>query len=162
MSKTRILLFVCGSILLFHMLWIYSQLPETIASHFDGQGNPNAWMGRGAFLVFEIALLVFVVGQMLLVPRMVRRLPSSLINLPHKEYWLSSERREYTFATFRKYFDVLGSAILLLVTFVNHLVYAANVDRQNLSGNIWYVLIAFLAFVGIWLAKFVMEFARKK
>ena len=162
MTKTRILLIACGLILLTHMLWSYSQLPETVASHFDGQGNPNAWMGRGAFLVFEIALLLFVVGEMLLVPRMVSRLPSSLINLPNKEYWLSPERREDTFVIFRKYFEIFGSAILLLVTSVNHLVYIANVNRQNLSDNIWYILIAFLAFVGIWLAKFVMEFTSKK
>jgi len=162
MSKTRIILIVCGSILLIHMLWIYSQLPETVASHFDGQGKPNAWMGKGVFLVFEIALLLFVVGEMLLVPRMISRLPNSLMNLPKKEYWLLPERREETFATFRKYFEVFGSAILVLVTSVNHLVYMANVNRQNLSNNIWYILIAFLAFVGIWLAKFIMEFTRKK
>jgi hypothetical protein len=119
-------------------------------------------MGKRGFLVFEIALLLFVIGEMLLVPRMVSRLPNSLINLPNKEYWLSPERREETFATFRKYFEVFGSVILLLVTAVNHLVYLANVDRQNLSNNIWYLLVAFLAFVAIWLAKFVMEFTSKK
>src|SRR5262249_24951735 len=139
MSKTRILLFVCGSVFVIHLFWIYFQLPETIASHFDGRGDPNAWMGRGGFLIFEIVLLLFVVGQMLMLPRMVSRLPASLINLPNKEYWLSPEMREEPFATFRKYFHVLGSAILVLVTGVNHLVYMANVNRQNLSNNIWYI-----------------------
>jgi len=162
MTKTRILLIACGLILLIHLLWIYSVLPETVASHFDGAGNANAWMSKEAFLVFEAVILLLVVGEFTLIPWLISRMPKSLINLPHKDYWLSEERREHTFATFRRYFEIFGASILILFTIVNHLVYLANVNRQNLSGNIWYVLIAFFAFVVIWLAKFIMEFTRKK
>ena len=162
MTKTRILLIACGLILLIHLLWIYSVLPETVASHFDGAGNANDWMSKEAFLVFEAVILLLVVGEFTLIPWLISRMPKSLINLPHKDYWLSEERREHTFATFRRYFEIFGASILILFTIVNHLVYLANVNRQNLSGNIWYVLIAFFAFVVIWLAKFIMEFTRKK
>jgi len=151
MAKTRLLLILCGLVFAAHLLWIYPALPEMVASHFDGQGNPNGWMSKQTFLIFEAVLLIFVVGEFLLVPWFVRRLPNSLINLPNKDYWLSDERRNETFSIFRTYFEVFGSVILILFIVVNHFVYLANIARTNLSSAIWWVIIAVVVFVLAWL-----------
>jgi uncharacterized membrane protein len=162
MSKSRLLLILCGLAFAAHMLWIYPALPETVASHFDTQGNPNGWMGKQVFLIFEVVLLMFVVGEFLLAPWFIGRMPNSLINLPNKAYWLADERRGETFAIFRSYFEVFGAVILILFTVVNHFVYLANIKRQNLSNNVWFLIVAFLVFVGIWVIRFIREFRLNK
>ena len=88
------LLYVC-----FLKCWSWSalQLPERVASHFNGSGEPNGWMSRSAnqmsMLVFGLVFPLFVV----VLCSLMRFLPASLINLPDKDYWLAPERRGETF-----------------------------------------------------------------
>ena len=162
MTKTRLILIFAIVVLIGHMMLIYPSLPGIVASHFDAQGNPNGWMSKEMFLVFEAALLIFVIGEFLLVPRFVRRLPRSLVNMPNKDYWLSDAHREETFSIFRSYFEVFGAVIVLLFVVVNQFVYSANVARTNLSGSLWMVIAAFLIFTAVWVVKFIREFRLNK
>lgn len=78
--------------------WAFSgsQLPERVATHFNGSGQPNGWMSRSAnqifMLVFGFAFPLFIV----LLCYATRFLPSGLVNIPHREYWLAPERRQAT------------------------------------------------------------------
>jgi uncharacterized membrane protein len=76
--------------------WSGPQLPERVATHFNGSGEPNGWMSRSTsqnfMLIFGLVFPLFVV----LLSSIVRFLPVSVINLPHREYWLAPERREET------------------------------------------------------------------
>ena len=162
MSKTRLILLLAVLAFVGQMLFIYPGLPPIVASHFDAQGNANGWMTKGMFLVFEAGMLIFVVGEFLLVPRFVRRLPKNLINMPNKEYWLSDEHREETLGIFRNYFEVFGAVVVLMFVVVNQFVYQANVARSNLPSSIWMVIVGFLIFTIVWLVKFISEFRLKK
>lgn len=144
------------------MLWIFPALPEIVATHFDNQGNPNGWMSRQTFLIFEVILVLFVSGEFLLVPWFIGRMPNSRINIPNKAYWLTPERRADALAIFGAYFEVFGAVILILSTVVNHFVYLANIRRQNLSGNVWIVIVSFLVFVAVWAIKLIREFRNIK
>ena len=46
-------------------VWSGSQLPERVATHFNGSGEPNEWMSRSAnqmfMLAFGLAFPLFVV-----------------------------------------------------------------------------------------------------
>jgi len=140
------------------MLPIYRDLPPTVASHFDARGNPNGWMSKEMFVIVEAAILIFVVGQFLLVPFLVRRLPNSLINLPNREYWLSDEHREETLSIVGSYFEIFGAAILVFFIVVNQFVYQANVSKTNLSSSMWFIVVGFLVFTLVWLIKLIREF----
>jgi hypothetical protein len=76
--------------------WSASQLPDHVATHFNGSGEPNGWMSRPAnqrfMLVFGFAFPLFVV----LLCYLARFLSSGLVNLPRRDYWLAPERRKGT------------------------------------------------------------------
>ena len=48
---------------------VYSRLPETMAVHWDINGNPNGWMPRAIGAAFMPVLIVFIWGALRLVPR---------------------------------------------------------------------------------------------
>ena len=75
-----------------------SHLPERVATHFNGSGQPNGWMSRAAHLRF---MVVFGLAFPLFVPALVyasRFLPNGLFNLPHRDHWLAPARRAETMA----------------------------------------------------------------
>ena len=70
-----------------------ASLPERTATHFDAAGQPNGWMTRRSHLGF---MLVFGGGFPLLLVGIcaaTRYLPTCLVNIPHRQYWLAPERR---------------------------------------------------------------------
>ena len=48
---------------------VYSRLPETMAVHWDINGNPNGWMPRAIGAAFMPVLIVVIWGALRLVPR---------------------------------------------------------------------------------------------
>ena len=68
-------------------------LPSRVASHFDGTGQPNGWMSRSSYLIFTAAFGMGLPAVVVLGFLVLRRLPSDLINIPRRDYWLAPERR---------------------------------------------------------------------
>jgi uncharacterized membrane protein len=161
-SKTRWILLIVVAAFVVQAFVLYQGLPDVVATHFDGAGNPNGWMTRGLFFVFEAGLLILVVGEFMMVPRFISRMPRSLINMPNKDYWLSPEHRQETSQIIRSYFEVFGAVVVLLFIVVNQFVYKANIDRANLPPTMWVVMVAFLVFVAIWVVKLIREFTKIK
>lgn len=159
MSLARAILYLLIGVFLAHIVFYYPNLPENIASHFNGLGEPNGFMSKQNFVVFEGVILLIIIFEFTLLPPIIKKMPNSWINLPNKDYWLSAERREATFGTIRSYFEWFSVALLSLFIAVNHLVFQANLTRQNLSGTaMWLILGAFLAFTIGWLIKFIRQF----
>jgi len=151
MSASRIALLVLTGIFIAQIGFYYPQLPERMASHFDAAGNPDSWMSKKAFVIFELIILSFVVGQFLLVPLLVKKLPVSLVNLPNKDYWMAEERREQTLQIIRNYFEWFAAALLLMFIGVNQLVILANLRQGNLAGGYaWLAVAAFIMFSVVW------------
>ena len=79
-------------------VWLTSaHLPDRVATHFDMQGRPNDWMTRTGHvqrtLFFGLITPAFVIG----IFATMRCFGAQWVNLPHKDYWLASERRKQTF-----------------------------------------------------------------
>jgi uncharacterized membrane protein len=87
------LLYAC---FLWYWAWSAAQLPETVATHFNAHGEPNGWMSRYAnqrfMLFFGLCFPLLIV----LLCYATRFMPSSLVNIPHRDYWLAPERRGET------------------------------------------------------------------
>jgi uncharacterized membrane protein len=133
-------------------LWLtFDALPEIMASHFDGAGKPNGYQHRGAFAATSVGLSAGCLLLFAATPALLRNLPASLINLPHREYWLAPERRAEAVARLCEYLDWFACATIALLVAVFELVLRANLARAALgSVAIWLLLACYLGFTLSW------------
>jgi len=100
-------------------IYAYPRLPQRVASHFGANGVADGWMNKETYILFMsggmivITLLGWSMGWLMKV------LPAGLINLPHKEYWFSGERREATLAFMKSYsvWVMVPTQVFLLLVF---------------------------------------------
>ena len=142
--------------------YCYQQLPEVIASHFDGRGVPNGWQSRSAFFaVFAgVSVLAAVLGFG--IPRLIAAMPMQLINLPNKQYWLAPERREESLKFLRLHFAWFGCALFLVIFFAFHYAVQSNLHPgapPSISG-FWLVLVGFAVFMVVSMRRLFRRFGR--
>ena len=80
MSLTRAILCFLTGVFLAQLVYYYPNLPETVASHYDGFGAPDAWMKRGNFLAFEVVILAVIILEFAFLPLFLRNCPK----YPHR------------------------------------------------------------------------------
>jgi uncharacterized membrane protein len=137
----------------------YSVLPESMASHFDATGSPDAWTGRDAFVLFWLVMLGGLVTMCLGVPWLVGRMPASLINIPHRDYWLAPERRGETTRILSSLMGWMGVGTLVLMMGMWQLTVDANLSRGNLSPSAWWWLVGYFVFIVAWLVALLRAYA---
>jgi uncharacterized membrane protein len=140
----------------------YAQMPEVVASHFNGRGVPNGWQTKSAFFgVFvDVGVLAAVVGFG--IPRIIASLPPQLINLPNKRYWLAPEHLAETMEFLNTYFAWFGCAVFLVMILTFDYAIQSNLhleDPPDVS-RMWYILVGFLLFVVVWIARMFTRFGR--
>jgi len=106
--------------------WIGSQMPAVVATHYDGAGHPNGWMSRAGMIGFQLGILAITAASFLGLPVLLGRLSPTLINIPHREYWLAPERRNATMTGLQNWMAGMGCGVVLLMMAVAHLVHRAN------------------------------------
>lgn len=162
MRLSRIILYFLISIFLAQMVYYYPILPETTASHFNAFGQPDGWMSKQTFFLLEGLILIVIVLEFTLLPRLIGKMPLTLINMPNKEFWFAEERRGETLSIIKSYFEWFSISLLALFMAVNQMIFRANINRENLPPTeMWLILGAFLIFVVLWLIKFVRQFRIK-
>jgi uncharacterized membrane protein len=146
------------------VLVYYPQLPETIASHFAGNGHPNSWQSKPVFLLFLLFSMVLAAVVSFVVPRALCLLPASQLNLPNKDFWLAPENRETTFWFMEMQLAWFGCALLAFLLFAFHIAIQANLSpgtsfdsRSFLCG-----LGVFFVFVIVWMIRFIGHFVSPK
>jgi hypothetical protein len=138
-----------------------SRLPLTVASHFDGAGQPNAFMSRGGYVRF---VLCFAVGLPVVVVTILSAAYSRAtdLKLPNRDYWLAPQRLERTRAFLVAHGVWFGSLLVTLACAVHWLELEANhirpphLSSQNFAG----VLVAFLIATAAWVAALMFAFRR--
>jgi hypothetical protein len=142
-------------------LYYYPRLPAEVARHFGAAGQPDAWCGKGQFLIFHLGTIAFLAGVFLGVGLVLRKLPAGFINLPNKEYWLAPERRQQTLDYLQPRFLWLGSLTMVFLldaagqTFQVHLGQAARLNHM------WQGLGVFLAATATWGIALCAKFRKK-
>ena len=132
-----------------YVLYSGANLPDTVASHFNGSGMPDGHMSRTEYLVLYVALLVVVPSVVAILPPVLARGIGSGINIPNRDYWLAPARRQATAEFLTSHGCLLGGILGVLLTFVHSMVVEAN-SRQPVALNtaiLWPVLV--LLFIGI-------------
>jgi uncharacterized membrane protein len=113
-----------------HVAVYYPMLPAKVASHLDLEGRVDGWMGKGAFLAVYVGTALGTALLMLLVGLLLPRMPNSMINLPHKDYWLAPERKQATLAFFSGYFAWFACVTLAFLIACFHMCFAVSLGRE--------------------------------
>ena len=142
------------------MTHYYPLLPERLAVHFGSSGEPDGWSSKGEFMVLfgamEAFFVLFGVGMALALDR----IPVALINVRHKDYWFSPERREESLEFMKNQILWIEAATLGFFVAIAQLIFRGNLGDAppRLPGNLWYVLIAFVATILWFSLRIVLRF----
>lgn len=158
MNIPRAVLSFLFSLFLCQIVYYYPNLPEKVAVHFNAFGEPDNWASKRSYLIFQIILLVFTALVTFGLPLLLKKLPASAINIPHKDYWLAPERQRETFSILQRKFEWFGVGLCALIISINQLAIRANLLGQNLPAASWYILGAFLLFVVLWSIRLCKDF----
>jgi uncharacterized membrane protein len=127
---------------------LWSQLPDTMASHFGLSGRADSYMSKEGFFLFMALVGGGALAAIFASPALMRRLPPSLINIPNRKYWLADdERREIAIERMADLLGGMGVATAALLAAVNELVMQANLHRSNLDNRTFViVMVAYMGF----------------
>lgn len=142
-------------------IFYYPQLPDTIASHFDGAGHPNGWSSKAEFFGVMFGMIALMGVVFLGIPRAISRVPLGWISLPYRDYWLSEERRAETMRFIDSRISWLGVATVLLIVATTQFTIDANLSHHpELPTRFMWVFWAYLAYSLGWTVYFVAHFVR--
>ena len=131
-------------------LWFLS--PDIMAAHFNLQGNPDRFVSKLEFFASEAQTLLVVIAAGLVIQVLPYILPVSWMNIRHREYWLSPERRAVTVDRLSSFGAALSTIILLVIQAGFELAISANLQKPILFGA--QIMVAFIA--GFIILSFVM------
>ncbi|HZN59097.1 MAG TPA: DUF1648 domain-containing protein [Planctomycetota bacterium] len=163
MKAVRILFLVTALLAVLQAFYYYPQLPENLASHFDGQGRPNGFMTRGVFLIFHLGVVLLLTFVFLAVPLAIHKLPSRWINLPRKDYWLAPERREATLSDMTVQLTRFGIASLIFLMAVMQITIRANLPGGGARVSpslLWGLIGVYALYLIVWLVPLLVRYGR--
>jgi len=105
-------------------------LPERIATHFDLQGKANGWDLRNSHIAYQVGLTVFLGVLFGGMGWLVGKLPDTLVNIPHREYWLTPHRRTATLGALATTLHACGCVVLGFFILFFQQIYVANLSGQ--------------------------------
>jgi uncharacterized membrane protein len=123
-----------------------------LATHFDFAGKPNGFQSKPVYLLFFILMNVGINALFLTFFRWIDRLPESLVNIAHKDYWFSTpERKAEAFKRLRKVLCLSGIFLNGIFLICHQMVVQANnpgfflrVPTNGLLGIVGAVTLLFL------------------
>ena len=141
------------------MYW-YPLLPDKVAIHFGFDGTPDNWSDKMDFIIIMGSVILFLVLVFFGLSMLVKALPDSMINLPNKEHWLASERRESTLDAVSQFLKDIGSRTLLFMAVIFEITSRTNASHsQHLdSQQFVVVLVMYLLLVVVAIVYFVRKF----
>jgi hypothetical protein len=144
---------VAWAVLRCAILW--QELPPVLMSHFDARGRADGFMSREAFVWTLAALGGSIVLMLLNIPRLVAVLPASMLNIPHRDYWLPQRRPQvqHKLSLFAAW---TAAGVTGLLVAALELTLRANIERAPLSSAMWFVIGGYLVGTGlslVWLVR---------
>ena len=152
---------VLALVLAVRLFMVWDQLPERVASHFNGAGKVDGWISRSGLLGFT-AGEGMLLAVLLATPVWVGAAPG-LMNMPHRDYWMAPERRQATVARLGAWMSWLAAGVAVVMVAVNEMIFRANLGEH--PGQLpepahQIVFWGFLAFVAVYLLLFIRAFRK--
>lgn len=127
-------------------------MPSRIAVHFGPDGTANAWGSSAQFALLTTCVHVLLFFAFQFSSRMIFLFPPRLINLPHKEYWLSPENRAGAAKRIDGFMWRLGSAMFAFFLVLGLLTLKANMEEGmiRLDLTVFLCALALLLLYTVW------------
>lgn len=126
--------------------YYWPNLPDQVASHFGANGEPDGFMAKRSFVILMLALNLGMPLFLVAIGGTLRFFPNSMINIPHKDYWLHPDRRDATLSDTHLVLIWIGVATGVFLLGLSHLTYLANLQGGPLS------MPMFLGLMGVYMA----------
>jgi uncharacterized membrane protein len=146
----------------FQMYNFYPRLPDQVASHFTISGQPDGWSEKSHFVYFSLGMYAFLTVLFSIIALFIPRLPDSLINLPHKDYWLDPQRRNQTMDSMSRFMFITGNLTLLLMLILNQNIINYNLQETDkpFTGMV-YFLTAYLLAIAVITVRLIGKYFKK-
>ena len=140
------IIIVLGTVQIFHY---DAALPAKVATHFNGQGKVNGWMSKKAFILYTLGMYYFMGGLFFISGWIIPKLPSGLINIPNRMYWLHPARKEHAIDAILHYLYWIGAITLLYLLILTQMTIEVNLNHSNqLNSYFWIVTASYLIGLG--------------
>jgi uncharacterized membrane protein len=141
------------------IVYYYPQMPAVLASHFDGLGVPNDWLGKNGFFGLYLAIILMLIAVFVFAPRWSVARARFSMKIPNREFWLAPERVEQTRGFLRRQMMIMGVVHLALAVFAVQLALLAKLDQHpRLHSSIGWALLLYFIFLIAWLIHFFLHF----
>lgn len=163
LKLARVLFIISILISLLLPVFLYEQLPDRMATHFALNNQADGWMNKTSYLFFHYGLTFFFSFLFMGFAYLLPKLPSSLINIPNKDFWLNEKRKRFTLDVLQTLLFYLGTLCIILFVTLFFSVFLANIDGSNkLSSFSWILILVFLSSTGALTIKYIMFFNYKE
>ncbi len=162
MRKISLIVFIVLLLLcIAQVTYYYPLLPDRVASHFGASGRPDAWSSKESFVKIYFIVVVFIVLLFPGIGLMLRKIPTSLMNLPNKDYWLSPERSQDTIDVLSRQFLWFGSATLMLLLDIFHQSFRVHLGKAQTLEHPVASIVVYVGFSVLWSIALIVKFMRK-
>ena len=148
--------------LLADVAWYYPQLPQQVPLHFNGAGQPDNWGTKHELLGVTLGGIAILVTLLMPSVYLMKVLPTSLFNMPHRDYWLAPERAAATRQMLMERMGWISCATLVLMCWLFHTSLHAVFRQPPEMASPIVALSVFLGFTAIWLAELLWRFRRPR
>ena len=110
------LLFVCTMTATCAFIFVSSAaLPDMVAASFNADGVARGLMAKADYrnLILGTAIVIGISHAAIF--GFISKLPTSVINMPNRDYWLSEAHRESTMQYFAKFGISLSTVVVLMI-----------------------------------------------
>lgn len=135
----------------------WPHLPLRVATHFGAGGQPDGWMDKRSATVMQCVLQVIMPIFFAGIGWVLPLFPNSMINVPHREYWLAPQRRVETLGKMKTMLGEFALCLSVFFTVIGHLTFRANRTNGPLnlplflaSMGLFFVSIAILIGINLW------------
>ncbi len=146
MRPSKLAFIVVLLLMIFETVRLWFLSPPTMAAHFNVIGQPDRFVSKADFFSFEIQTVFVVIGLAIITPMLLVIIPMQFINIPNREYWLSSARRPVVLHRLGTFLDVLFITILVVVQAAFELAVYANLHSPILFSS-QYMMLCIAGFV---------------
>lgn len=131
----------------------YFLLPANVATHFNGDNNPNGWFSAVDSLVFNLGLHGLFFFMVYMSSNALLKMPKEAISLPNKDYWLSDKNLPAFKIKWDRVIFQFGSALMLLFLVMSILIIEANFSNPVKLNATAFVgtMFGFLIFMLYWI-----------
>jgi len=146
-----------------HLFHYYPMMPERMASHFGAGGRADGWAEKDTVFVLSGVMLAFMAAMFGGLALAIPAFPASMVNVPHRDYYLSPENREKSYGiivSFMLWFGVATTAFMILI---NEQVFRANLEPEPRLGDEFMIgLVVYLAYTVVATIALLLQFRKPK